>query len=405
MLPGRLSAQENFLTGFIVNLSGDTVHGEIDYRGWDVSPSSVNFRKGARNIKQAFSSGDIRAFGVQTKKGPEVYRAFMVRLINNSHDLSKLSNHPQPTWDQTQIFLQLLEDGALSLYKYKRADARIHFFISKGADLPAELIFHTYADYNNALYYNREYRQQLQAATADCPDMKSSGTDGLEYHEKAITKLVSRYNTCKVEKSYSFRNERNPVHISLTAGANYARFRTEGLPPYDIMDYKGSFGASVGATFQFVLPRQNEKLSILIEPVLRLQEHTGKATRYENENDYSNFTHEIKTSFIRITTLFRYEFVKNPLRPFIQLGIANAFSLSLKNTLKEHRVFYTTISDLASTSPAFTRQYEQGLVLGTGFSFARSSLEGRFELSNGISKAVLVTSRMNTFSVLYSYKL
>ena len=401
----RLAAQENFVKGFIVNQSGDTVRGEIDYRGWDLTPSSVNFRTGPEKIKQSFSSSDVRAFGALTKNGLEIYRAFYVRLINNSSELSKLSNHPQPTWDKLQIFLQLIGDGALSLYKYKGANARIHFFISKSGDLPYELVFHTYADYSNALYYNREYRLQLEAATSDCPDLKTAGVDALEYHEKAIAKLVSRYNACKGSAGYSFRKERNPVPVRLTVAANYARFRTEGLPPYDIMDYKGSFGPSLGASIQIVLPRQNEKLSSLFEPVLRLQEHKGKATRYTNENDYSNFSHEISTTFIRINTYFRYEFVKNPRRPFIQIGVANAFPLSLKNTLREHRVFYSTTTSLTSTSPAFTRKHEQGLVAGAGISFANSSLEGRFELSNGFSKAILVTSRMNTFSVVYSYKL
>jgi len=37
-------AQSNFLTGHFINIAGDTIHGEIDYRNWDKNPNKITFR-------------------------------------------------------------------------------------------------------------------------------------------------------------------------------------------------------------------------------------------------------------------------------------------------------------------------------------------------------------------------
>jgi len=60
-LASSLSAQTDFRSGFIIHLAGDTLYGEIDYRG-DLLMSRVCKFKDKKGEITAYDPDDIEAF-------------------------------------------------------------------------------------------------------------------------------------------------------------------------------------------------------------------------------------------------------------------------------------------------------------------------------------------------------
>lgn len=58
---GLLKAQSDFRPGYIIQNSGDTLYGQIDYRG-DLLMGSVCKFKGAVDTTQAYAPSDIMAY-------------------------------------------------------------------------------------------------------------------------------------------------------------------------------------------------------------------------------------------------------------------------------------------------------------------------------------------------------
>ena len=61
-------AQSNFLSGYVINLKGDTVFGKIDYQNWDRNPSQINFHPDNSSENSTYFPNDIMEFKVMDEK-------------------------------------------------------------------------------------------------------------------------------------------------------------------------------------------------------------------------------------------------------------------------------------------------------------------------------------------------
>jgi len=57
----NVSAQKNFIDGYIITLKKDTLKGKIDYREWNLNPSLIHFTDAAGKI-DIFRPDDIAGF-------------------------------------------------------------------------------------------------------------------------------------------------------------------------------------------------------------------------------------------------------------------------------------------------------------------------------------------------------
>ena len=71
--------QENYLTGYVVLTGGDTLHGFIDYRGWDRSPDLIFFKLNLSDDKTEYTPIDIRGFSVND----EIYESAVIKTESN----------------------------------------------------------------------------------------------------------------------------------------------------------------------------------------------------------------------------------------------------------------------------------------------------------------------------------
>lgn len=119
-------SQENFLPGFVINNSGDTLKGFIDYRNWAINPKVVDFKSPATSHPTTFIPPDIKEFSVKD----EIYVSGIVEVENTSIEENRLQYDSKLKITVDTIFLQTLLRRKKGLYYYMNNNGRVNFMIN-----------------------------------------------------------------------------------------------------------------------------------------------------------------------------------------------------------------------------------------------------------------------------------
>ncbi len=191
LFPLFSSAQSNYKPGYVVTAKGDTVHGFIDYQGWDSNPTSINFKTAVsdRN-EQKFTLNDIGFFSVD---GLAAYQKMAVSISMDETNITHLGAGRDTSSRNAVVFLQLLQKGKnLSLYSY-RDDIKIRFYLGETpAFTPSELIYRIYG------------------AGGDTTHVKGAVIIGTNVYEndylKTLFALANKYNALDDDLTRTFQS-------------------------------------------------------------------------------------------------------------------------------------------------------------------------------------------------------
>ena len=123
-------SQKNYLPGYVVTLTGDTVHGNIDYRNWDKNPRIISFKPSAGDEIIQYPVTGIKKFLVLD----EMYESAIVRAETSPYQFDQLNFDKELKFRTDTIFLQAVIEGEKSLYYYKDKNAKEHFYIKSGQE-------------------------------------------------------------------------------------------------------------------------------------------------------------------------------------------------------------------------------------------------------------------------------
>jgi hypothetical protein len=407
ILPEQAFTQANFKKGYIVTRTKDTVLGLVDYRNWDRNPSTIRFSKdGQPGEIVNYIPEMVLAIGIRLPEFTEIYHSSRIRYDSSSVNLNRLTTNGEPEFKEANVFLLLLADGELALYRYKRADGRIHFFTGGRDETPKELVNHPYAvREGSGSQINQLYKSQLQELLSGCQNIKSTEFGNLEYSQKQIEHLVNRFNNCRSRNTFSYKPGKNPPLFRLVAGINYSGYSIEGFPSLQ-HTYSKSILPAFGFSVNFIFPRDEKRSSIYTELIVKMHKHTGSYLEYSANNNYVNYEHTLDFTYLKFNTLYRHRLGRSALNPFIQFGFSNGIALKFKGEQIMHKVFYATDETKTSKIDLLNRKYELGLIGGFGISLGkRSSVDLRIEGSNGATSSRALSSIATSFFLLYGFQL
>ena len=207
--------QVNFKEATIIQLNGDTIKGEIDYQEWAYNPKKIQFRSKNTQSVKTYTCRDIKGFTISYKN--EKYQSAVVDVDNDPVEEPKMKSYEsinnvemKPQWVRDTVFLLIEAQGRLNLFSLLQyADDKPHYFIQKNNEKIEELM------YRRAKVINRDtysivtiqgYKNQLQSLTADCAFQKQ-GFDKLRYIKSEILQVVTKYNTCSGQSSYTNKEQ------------------------------------------------------------------------------------------------------------------------------------------------------------------------------------------------------
>ncbi len=208
-LPAIIFAQSNYHAGYVVKNTGDTVKGYINYREWDVSPTSIEFKtnKTDKNVIQ-FSTADTKAFQIT---GLETYIYYKGLLSMDKTRFPELPDHFDTTRKVQTVFLRQLATGKYLTLYYLNDYLKTRYFIAETGKEPVELKNYSYYNDDKEVIYVPVYKRQLVYEIGKFYPEGNKLVNKVEFVkyeqsdlESLINQINNTHNTAKRNSSYRF---------------------------------------------------------------------------------------------------------------------------------------------------------------------------------------------------------
>ncbi|MCB0630448.1 MAG: hypothetical protein R2824_00700 [Saprospiraceae bacterium] len=412
-----LLSQKNFLPAHLIDMEGNTFVGEIDYREWNINPSSIEFREDALSEGRELGVKDIRQFSIDANQ--ELYERAVVNLNVESVEFGY-----QPIFQNyntidskiekilTVVFLRVLIKGKLNLYQYIDINKRVHYFIQKGDGPIHELTYRevhllerapvlkqgearSETDYNGVIF--QTYKQELaQLMGDDCP--AATRTLGQLRYSNLILSVVKKYNNCMGGSTYIRSGDKVFWSLFLQAGFQSSSTNISGksVPvtpnmPVDLTPYYG-FG------FEVSIPRTRKKANVGLELAF-LNNEAFSATQFNNRyGDPRHLEYDLSLKGIRGVFFGKYVLYHGKYIPYVKAG-AGFIKYNKRNyAITEIEASGNERSDHELREAEFVALFSAGVL------YRRFFLEARLESGTDIDPTTGYNLKVNRLALLVGYR-
>lgn len=388
VLPITIFAQSNYQPGYVVKTNGDTVKGYIDYREWDRTPKTVQFKinKGDKNVSD-WDPQSVKSFGIN---GVENYISYTGLVSMDKTSLPNLQVGLDTTRAPQSIFLKQVTTGKyLALYQ-QRDDLKTRFFIADETGLISELKYYHYyldmedklnpAHYDNKVNEATYFRGQLTyyANQYHASDDKLIGFIGqAKFIDGDLKEIVDRINGFDAKTTNKGRRKISRLFAGI--GANYIQSQYYTVNYVAVSqpgqgDFLGIEPAGSTITSVTVSPKLNIGLDLFLNPnvqqtIIRTELTAFYVSPKFKLSDGKTYTFNQYTASLTPQVLFNI-YNKDSFKFYIDGGI----SLNL-STYSNDKIIDSN-SNLVVTKPYKLEPYWASFPFQAGFVFKR-----RIELS------------------------
>ena len=380
LLHHELFSQSNYQPAVVVNNNGDSVAGKIDYRNWKKNPETITFID-AKDAHHTFTPNSIKGFVIPSVH--EVYSSYTIDVDNRPGDANqafRTNSIDSAVLHKTVFLLQLIANPSVQLYQLTDNN-KDHFYFLKNNAAPDELIhYYTYNESQSQVNENQQYKEQLTELFSDCPKM--SGTvKTMKFKKRDIQQSFLDYFQCKGTSNLTTEHkieEASTISIGALIGIMHTSYSFEGSDE-DLVDegYSSSTTPIFGVSLDIGLPRGRNQWHIVNELLYKSYKTGSTFTKPYNTNYTRTSTVEIDFGYLQLNSMLRYVYPSmGGLRPYIDLGIGNAFMIAEKtNRLHQSYSFGQEDEMKAFDNP---RKYEFSLFAGVGLKIRRIEVEFRY---------------------------
>lgn len=407
--PNTAYGQKNFVPGYLILPSRDTISGLVDDQNWDRNPTAVNFRKSKEAETERYTARQIAGFGILQG---DTYRQSSVQIDKTPVRFEELLADSRPVLILDTVFLLELVRGEVSLYHLLDENHKSHFFIQKEDGPLAELIQRNYVTYKNnqaLLGTANQYKDQLKYSylmecTALQPRIAKTA-----YDKAALSALIQEHNVC-LNPAAPVKAQAMGEHVrkfGLVGGLNFVnyKFTSAGYKYLTKTVFDWQRNPMVGISFQLLLPRSRHKWSIYNE--LTWKQHHTQGHFITDDSYYTGRgTITIKANYIGLTSLLRYTWMNQNYQPFFNAGLAANAASTITTHLwghEQYRTYERTFERDILENPS---KFEGAIVAGAGIKRKKMAAEIRAERGYGyLNPYVEISTRKMMLAFLLSYQL
>ena len=396
--------QKNFLPGSVINATGDTLRGFIDYRNWEKNPDKIVFRETLTGADKYYTPLTCTRFLVSD----EVYESATVDIEVSPEKLADLSWEATPLIERGAFFLQTLIHGHKSLLYLRDEKGKDQFYIRQGSNI--ELLVHKKyirkSDGKRLVYENNNYLGKLRLYFQDCSTIQDR-LQRVIYEKQSLKKLFDFYYSCtQSEVTFKKEVEKLSLETGVVVGASYTSLTFNGYF-YDYL-VEATFDPSVNFTggmfLNVVLPRNLKKLSLHNELIVTSFLMKGRYEDYIDEDRYEVHTSMIGSTHLKMNNMVRFTFLLSNPSIYLNVGVSNGLALAEQNKRIRESKFYSAERTETLKVLNDTRKYEQGILFGLGTIYKKYSLEVRYERGNGMSEYSGLNSLTERCFILVGYR-
>lgn len=374
-------SQQDFRKGYVVTLNGDTLNGLIDYRQGNGNFNSCKFKFSEADKLIGYTADDIDAYGFENDK------------LIVSKDVSSVVS------SMRRIFLEVLVEGKVTLYKYKS-----YFFIEKNgvisklfSDVEPEI------EIGNSSHLNKyRYNGILTALLSDCFEVRADA-EQCEIAEKSLTQLLVKYYEYLGDPYRTYKSNKSWFEFrpGILLGGIYSKLSFSPMidgNEYLTYGFEPSRSFLAGFTFELLSPKLNEKVSFIGDIAYASSEFNSF---YNIDNTKNEITVEWRS--INIPLGIRYTFFSNNNSPYLDLGISGSIH-SQKYSYYFSEVNVDNVITSYKRKVGTVEDFQLGYWFGIGgkktvSKRTRALAEFRYEHLNGFKESQMV-SEINNFQLI-----
>lgn len=333
LLSQSVYSQIDFRKGYIIENSGDTVRGFINYREGSLSYRLCQFRKDDNTASEEYSPDNIKGYGFFDDK---VYESMKIQTDNQVKE-------------DNRIFYEVITKGLVSLFKCDE-----NFYIMKGDStfyrLNNENKIIDKGDYSIASNTPR-YLGFLNIVMFDCPAIMER-IPGVDYNEKSLTRIVEDYNRQMNVIPVSFKSHKkwssNSFRISTGVSFTKLKFHNDMGSYFLTAPVKMATSSFIDLAYEFSSPRVSERLSFRTEMILTSDRFTSYY--YEPTVSGSNrYYTTIKMAQLMVPLSVSYYFNINNFKPYVNTGVSLAFPFKTTSVVRKEAHEYSEVNTYTSS--------------------------------------------------------
>ncbi len=383
-------SQTNFESGYIIQPDGTKVDCLIKNEDWKGSPTTFIYKIGENGETKTGNINNVTSFGsTQSFK----YVKATVEIDQSNDNVNSLSDVRNPIMKKETLFLKVLVEGKASLYLTQNANVtRYLYSLDDGAI--EQLIYKRFVTISKQIGKNERYKQQL-ATNLICNGLSERNFEDLQYKTNALVNLIIKYNNCKNSEItvYNKNKQKGKFNLSIRPGVTFSSFSFRNSSGEKI-NFDNKTGIRIGLEAEYVLPFNNGKWAVFVEPTYRSYK-SEKNVLYAEMITFSKYTLVTVTyNSIELPIGGRhYMFVNEGAALFVDAAVlVDVSSLDSKITSSDFGGYNLDVNaDVA-------------LAFGLGFRFKNKySIEAKYHTGRQLLNYRNINSSYNSFAIVAGY--
>lgn len=378
----NLIGQNKFERGYFIDNYGKKIECLIQNNEWYNNPSKFNYKLTESSEIRTHSLSSSKEFCIIDKIK---FVKFAVEI--DKSDNSRISNTRLSNFEKDTIFLKTLVEGYYSLFQYKKNNLQRFFALKKGNQIE-QLEYKLYKVSPSKINKNKIYIKQINDFYK-CKGEQNINNK-LKYTSSSLHKYFVELNKCSNKKFinyYKIGKSKQEFHLFFRPGLLVNNSNaTNNINENFKLDK--NFNFRLGIELEYVVPYDNRKWSIILEPTYFV--FNNKQTVTNNRSQQRSIV--INYSTITIPMGIRRYFFVNENSKFYINGSYSISSFKLKDLYQYDKQKYPLVS--------FT-----SYMLGIGYRYSNYSLELSYRSFDELIPKSKTNVNLSSFALIFSYKL
>lgn len=378
-------SQTKYENGYYINNNDEKIACFILNNDWLNNPTEISLKYSENEPSKTETIESIKEFGIN---GKIKYQRYNVNIDRSSNLLASLDHKRNPVFKEEQLFLKVLIEGRANLYSYNSSNIQ-KFFFNIDSSRIEQLIYKSYLTNDNQIIKNNDFKQQI-VSNLKCASISINEIQNIEYTSNKLINLFIEYNKCVNSQfsNYTVKEKKETFHLYLKAGLKSSSLEIKNsVSNLKNTDFGNKLGIKAGIEAEFILPFNNSKWGLLVEPTYQNFNSKIETTDLTSEVDYKS----IEVPF----GVRHYMFINENSRLFVNGLIIMDFDLNSKFDFKRQ---WESSLDIKSSS---------NLAFGFGYNYdEKYSIELRYHSSRDLlTNYVAWDTKYNSLSLLFGYSL
>ncbi len=347
---------------------------------WKNNPVSIEYKLSESEEPAIKTIEQISEFSVDNAYK---FIRFTVNIDRSPIELSRLSYDKQPEWKTETIFLKVLVEGKATLYQYEDGNLTKYFFSNTDNTKAEQLVYKEYF-VNGDVAKNSMFRQQLYTLMID-GNINRKKFENLSYDKNTLVMLFNEYdgNTGEKVKDHTLKQNKGSVNLKITPGISFSSLEVSNTVSNAYFDFGGNTSYRIGAELEYIMPFNNNKWSLFIDPNYQSYSSSGRKKNQEMKAEYT---------YVDLPVGVRHYMFLNEKSKFF-IDAAYVMSLAFGDNYIQYGGSKLDIDNNST------------IALGGGFSYDRYSIEIRHNFNHQTINYAYWNGKFNSTNIIIGYKL